>query len=217
MKTTVLLALVFITMVAGGCTTADEPRLDSLAVTAQQLRPLLNSERIELKFGSYAIRVIKNDNAIRVSNLYSTSQGQETTRTLAVVVYPENMDALLFEEHQKVVSGQSLGAVFKSSGWKIEKKHRYFGELDTVGHYSKLHSLMGRSVGEQLAVHIYDFVVSKGEKELHYATISEVHHPDYLESMDLSEVYKTEYKNKLELNKSIELQLKRIEMELKSL
>ena len=183
-------------------------------VDAETLRPLLNSERIKIKFGSYAIDVIKNKKNIRMSNLYSSKNGENTTRTLAVVTYPEQLNPKLSKEHQAIVSGQSLGAVFKRSGWKIEKKHVYFGEVDSSKALSKVYSLMGGIRPTNLSIHIYDFYVNKNGSALHYATISEVHHPVYLNSSDLKEIYSKEfdkYHNRSDLATSI---LRRVELEM---
>ena len=72
------------------------------SVTAKMLRPLLNSERIRLKFGSYGIEVLKQAGSLRVSNLFSKSDDVKTTRTLAVVSYPEQIPKALAKSHQLI-------------------------------------------------------------------------------------------------------------------
>jgi hydroxymethylpyrimidine pyrophosphatase-like HAD family hydrolase len=42
-----------------------------------------------------------------------------------------------------------------------------------------------------LAIHLYDLVVSKNGAEAVYATIGEVHHPDYLNLEQLRAIYGT--------------------------
>jgi hypothetical protein len=138
---------------------------------------LLNSERIEKKFGGYGIDVLYNSDRLRVSNLYD---GKKITRTLAVVDYPETIDSSFSTEHQLIVNGGSIGSVFKSHGWKIEKKNIYLGELSPAADYKKLYALMGNIPPSKLSVWIYVFYISKEGKAFPYATISEIYHPGYL-------------------------------------
>jgi hypothetical protein len=143
---------------------------------------LLNSERIEKKFGGYGIDVLYNSAQLRVSNLYD---GKKITRTLAVVDYPETIDSSFSKEHQIIVAGGSIGNVFKSHGWIIEKKNIYLGELAPSAEYKKLYALMGNIPPSKLSVWIYVFYIRRGEKSFPYATISEVYHPDYLSLANL--------------------------------
>lgn len=175
----------------------------SSAVTAKILRPLLNSERIKLKFGSYGIDVLQNKRKIRVSNLYSKKDNIKTTRTFAVVVYPEVVAPEFKRVHQQIVGGGSIGATFKKSGWKITKQHSYFGKIDSSTKFTQLYQLMGGIKPSDLAVHLYQLNVSKGGKELHYATIAEVHHPDYLTSTELQAIYKEQYEDLQKTNSDI--------------
>ena len=48
-------------------------------------RALLNSERIEQRFGSYGITVLEQSDLTRVSNLYTLEEERETCRTFAIV------------------------------------------------------------------------------------------------------------------------------------
>ena len=73
-------------------------------------RPLRNSDRIKIKYGSYGIDIIENGDNIRVSNLYSTHNDVKTNRTFAVVAFPDIIEAAFKTEHQSVINGQSIGA-----------------------------------------------------------------------------------------------------------
>ncbi len=150
------------------------------------LRPLLNSERIAMEFGSYGIDVLESDARVRVSNLYSLHQGIKICRTFAVVHFPESIESAYSVEHEAILSGQSIGAVFAQHGWTIEKINRYFGVLHST---DRVADLMGEIAPQPLAVHLYDFKVSKPGTSLTYATIAEVHHPDYLSVADLQSIY----------------------------
>lgn len=150
---------------------------------------LLNSERIELEFGSYGIEVLESSDSLRVSNLYSLHDGQKVCRTFAVVRYPDVIDSSFAAEHRRIVAGQSIGSVFKGSGWSIEKKHRYFGVMPVRPEHKRVKTLMGALSADRLAVHVYVLVVKRSGLSFDYATIAEVHHPDYLSIDDLRAIY----------------------------
>jgi len=79
-------------------------------------RQLLNSERIAARFGNYGIEVLAGDSRERVSNLYSEANGERTCRTFAVVRYPAAIDSAVAAEHDEIVRGGSIGAVFAAHG-----------------------------------------------------------------------------------------------------
>ena len=169
------------------CLSAELAAQAPLATPSEaELRPLLNSERIAMEFGSYGIDVLESDARVRVSNLYSLHQGIKICRTFAVVHFPEFRENAFSVEHEAILSGQSIGAVFTQHGWTIEKINRYFGVLDST---DRVTDLMGEIAAQPLAVHLYDFKVSKPGTSLIYASIAEVHHPDYLGVADLQRIY----------------------------
>lgn len=92
-------------------------------------------------------------------------------------------------EHRDIKSGQSIGEVFKSGGWTIDKQNVYFGEIAASPEFALVYTSMGLVSEAGLAVHIYQMWVSKNGSHLRYATITEVHHPDYLDLNQLQEVY----------------------------
>lgn len=143
---------------------------------------LLNSERIEKKFGAYGIDVLYNSTGLRVSNLYD---GKKITRTLAIVNYPETIDSSFSKEHQQVVNGGSIGSTFKAGGWKIVKKTICLGELPPSADYKALYKLMGNITPQKLSIWMYVFYIQKNGSEYPYVTISEIYHPDYLSLADL--------------------------------
>ena len=167
---------------------------------------LLNSERIEKKFGGYGIDVLYNSAQLRVSNLYD---GKKITRTLAVVDYPETIDSSFAKEHQIIVAGGSIGNVFKSHGWLIEKKNIFLGELAPSADYKKLYALMGNIPPSKLSVWIYVFYIRRQGKAFAYATISEVYHPDYLSLADLKCI-NSDAGAYLERTKAVNKELKRV-------
>lgn len=152
-------------------------------------QPLLNSERIERRFGSYGIEVLKSTPRVRVSNLYSGHGSSKICRTLAVVLYPEQPDPRLTTEHQLIVDGGSIGATFKRRGWSVSKRHLHYGAIDPAPAAPRLERLMGIPPTESLALHIYALAVSRRGIAVDYATIAEIHHPDYLSPADLQPIY----------------------------
>ena len=116
----------------------------------------------------------------------------KTTRTLAIVFYATKIHPPFADEHQKIVAGGSIGSVFKDKGWSISKKHRYFGEISSSPKYRRLYQMMGGIAPSNLTVHVYDFNISKEGEEFKYATISEIHHPDYLGLDEVEVIYDEE-------------------------
>lgn len=153
-------------------------------------RELLNSERIGQTFGSYGIEVIENGEAVRVSNLYSGDGDDRVTRTFAVVQYPDEIDAAFAAEHETIVDGGSIGAVFTDNGWTVRKRHRFFGVLESS---PRVERMMGGIAAQALATHVYVLDVLKAGTELEYAAIVEVHHPDYLSLDELRSIYGERY------------------------
>lgn len=149
-------------------------------------RELLNSERIEAKFGSYGIEVLEQNAVRRVSNLYSGSGDEKTCRTFAVVSYVGTVDPQLTAEHEAIVAGGSIGAVFVAAGWEVRKSHLSYSEYRAT---PRLASLMRIAERTSLATDIYALDVAKDGRIIEYATLVEIHHPDYLTRRDLSAIY----------------------------
>ena len=159
-----------------------------LAACASQ-NQLLNSERIQKTFGSYGVEVLQASSEGRVASLYSDAGDVKVTRTFAVVKFSGRVRPTFANEHSQVESGQSLGAVFKSAGWEIEKHNIFVGEMEIPAKYGLLSELMQIDLPQYLATHVYLFVIRKGKNSYRYATITELHHPDYLSATDLRATY----------------------------
>jgi len=159
-----------------------------LAACGSQV-PRLNSEQIERTFGSYGVDVIRSSNDVRVSSLYSGSGEGKVTRTFAVVKFSGRIRPAFANEHAQVESGRSLGAVFKSAGWEIEKRNVFIGGLEVPAKYGLLSELMQIGLPAELATHVYQFTIRRDERTYNYATIVELHHPDYLSVDGLRSLY----------------------------
>lgn len=148
----------------------------------------LNSERIEQRFGSFGIEVLYQDAALRVSNLYSLERGRRVCRTFALVRFAP-VPPQLEREHELIEDGGSLGAVMQANGWAVHKRHLYLGEVALEPRFVELVRLMAGIAAPALAVHVYRLSVSREARSLDYATVLEVHHPDYLDLARLSAAY----------------------------
>ena len=151
----------------------------------------LNSERIERVFGSYGLRVLEQQPQLRVTSLFSNSITGPVCRTLATVRFPANLPAALADPHRAIVQGGSIGATLRESGWEIRKVNRHLGTISVPEDAARLSALMKIGVPDALAMHIYDLDVHRGEEHYRYATIIEVHHPDYLSASSLQTLYET--------------------------
>ena len=153
-------------------------------------RELLNSERIAAAFGSYGIEVLEQNALSRVSNLYSGAGDEKTCRTFAVVRFFPRIDPQVSAEHAAIVAGGSIGAVFVAAGWEVRKTHLSYSEMRGT---PRLASLMRIAEYRGLAVHIYALDVAKAGQTVAYATIVEIHHPDYLRREELPAIYGPAY------------------------
>ena len=162
-----------------------------------------NSERIRLKFGSYGIEVLESGQGIRVSNLYSIDEGIRTNRTFAVVAYPDIIEPEFSKEHEAILKGESIGIVFRNNGWVVDKRHQYFGKVEVLSDYSGVDSVFGDIGRAQPVIHVYSLFVKKDSSEFRYASIAEVHHPDYLKLEDLNAIYGNDLIGALEKNEDV--------------
>ncbi len=164
------------------------------AVPVEKHPPELgNSDRIRLKFGNYGIEILENGLKLRVSNLYSIDGGVKTNRTFAVVSYPAVIAPEFSKEHGAIINGQSIGIVFKDNGWFIDKRHLYFGSLESSSACLDVDLIFGDIGKFQPVIHLYSLFVRKNGFEFQYASIAEVHHPEYLDLDDLSLIYGHEF------------------------
>lgn len=136
---------------------------------------LLNSQRIELRFGSYGVDILKQDaqNGTRLSNLYSLKGQEKISRTIAFSRFA-HMDESLKKAHEKILSGGSIGSTLKEHGFQVKKKIFYLKSLALP-----LQTMMHTNENSFATV-IYDLNVEKDGKVLTYCTILESYHPEFL-------------------------------------
>lgn len=150
---------------------------------------LLNSERIERRFGSYGIEVLASEAGLRRSGLLSYDGETATCRTYAVVQFTEQLDERYDDAHSRVLAGDSIGATFKEDGWDIRKHTLYIGTVRLPDVPTELGRLMRLTGSHDLALHIYQLIIVHDDTEVEYATILEAHHPEYLVEEDLLDTF----------------------------
>ena len=153
---------------------------------------LLNSERIEQRFGTYGIEVLASEAGLRRSNLFSYDGDTATCRTYAIVQFADQLDERYDEAHARVLAGDSIGATFREDGWDIQKHTLYVGVARMPEGPSEIRRLMRLTGAHDLALHIYQLVLVRGNIELEYATILEAHHPEYLTKKDLLAIFEVD-------------------------
>lgn len=170
--------------------TSFPPAVHAVMLSACATEPvLLNSERIEKRFGSYGIEVLASEAGLRRSSLYSLENGAPICRTYAVVRFADHLDDRYREEHAKVLAGNSIGAIFRSHGWDLHKQTIHIGRLALPQDSTAIGELMRLAGTTEIAMHVYQLLLVRNDQVFEYATIIEAHHPDYLSENELRELY----------------------------
>lgn len=175
----------------------------------EQLRPLLNSERIQSCFGSYGVEVLEQQGNLRISSLYSLDGESRITRTLAISEFASDLPASLEIAYQAIRAGASMGATLESAGWRVEKRHRYLGEIAISPNFRCMSGLPENHPGTLLAVQVYDLWVVREQQEFRFALLAELHDPRYLTLKDLHSIYAGMVDQLNQPDKPTELMLKR--------
>lgn len=166
------------------------PTVLAAVISACAAEPvLLNSERIEKRFGSYSVDVLASDAGLRRSSLFSMTDGKRVCRTYAVAQFADPLGEHCGDAHAKVLAGNSIGAIFRSQGWNVHKQTLHIGSLELPPGNHVIPRLMHIDTPCKLALHVYQLLLAKDSQVLEYATILEIHHPDYLSESDLYELY----------------------------
>lgn len=179
----------------------------------EQLRPLLNSERIQACFGSYGVEVLEQQGNLRISSLYSLAgstpassrergslphvggseaadipAGTHVTRTLAISEFASDLPETLQSPYQAIRRGASMGATLQAAGWQVDKRQRYIGEVPISTINDCLSGLPADSP-QPWAAQVYDLWVLRDGREFRFALLAELHDPSYLSLQDLQQIY----------------------------
>lgn len=150
---------------------------------------LLNSDRIEQRYGSYGVNVLSRDGSLRRASLYSLENGREVCRTYAITLFPDSIAGDIADIHETIVEGASIGATFRANGWAVRKLTLFIGSVELQDSAHPLAALMNIATPAVLATHVYELNVEKGSAVHRYARIVETHHPDYLGVDQLRDIY----------------------------
>lgn len=149
---------------------------------------ILNSERIEKKFGSYGVLVLAQDEkeGFRLSNLYSSQDGQRMARTIALTLYNPKMSDELKVAHEEILKGGSIGATLKKHGFSVDKQIFFRDNVSTMP--DKIRELM-HTKATNFAGIMYNLIAEKNGHLYFYCTITELYAPDFLTLSDVKEIY----------------------------
>ena len=140
----------------------------------------MNSEQILARFGSYAVRVLHQDEHYRLANLCSHHDGADICRTLAVTHFMAPTPAPLSEVDTLIRRGHSIGSTLKDAGLALSRNILAEGHTVCGDGFSQLagdHALAGSG----LVVRLYELCAGPEESSLAvYATIAEAHHPQHV-------------------------------------
>ena len=149
---------------------------------------LLNSTRIELKFGSYGVKVLAQDpvKGIRLSSLYSEHGNEQITRTLAFTRYESKVNDKLKMAHDEILAGGSIGTILKKHGFDLRKDLFFKGFLEDMP--DRVQLLMHTEEFLHAAI-IYNLVAIRENENYPYCTILEVYSPQFLSVAEVQQIY----------------------------
>jgi hypothetical protein len=208
-----LLAACLVLLLTADHALSREPADTRACPPMEQLRPLLNSERIQSCFGSYGVEVIEQQGNLRISSLYShaadNSADNRITRTLAISEFADGLPDSLQEAYAAIRAGASMGATLQASGWRVDKRHRYLGEVPASTNVRCMSGMPANQPPQQLAAQVYDLWVMREDEEVRFALLAELHDPSYLTLQDLRQIY-PEQANQLQVaDKTVQQMLQR--------
>ena len=154
-----------------GCATIDE----------------LNSERIRRLYGNYGVEVLTQTDVLRVTNLFSRADGLATCRTLAIVRFAPEAAANFSSAHAAIQAGASIGETLAQDGWTLEKTTRRLEAFNLTSASPLFERLMRIPAQSTLALHVYDLNAMRDGVAATYASIAELHHPDYWSASELAD------------------------------
>jgi hypothetical protein len=154
---------------------------------------MLNSERIEARYGSYGVTVLQQAGNRRLSCLYSNSGGNRTCRTIAIVMFEATVPAVLDGPLERIRAGASLGATLAADDWTIAKRHLHIGDYPVpADRRSAVAAHFRIDPPVTLGLHVYRLSARREDRDIPVATVLEIHHPDYLDATRLRRIYQTD-------------------------
>jgi len=139
----------------------------------------LNSQNIEARYGSYEIDLVEPGPLIRRAVMSSVDKGVRTCRTFALTEFIGRGEPEGSAARERILSGASIGATLLSEGWKLSKQTIHLGSVAVNEPTHRLLALMRLQAPQTLALHVYQMHIGRAHPDVEYATIGELHHPDY--------------------------------------
>ena len=140
----------------------------------------MNSEQILDRFGSYAVRVLHQDESYRVASLCSIHDGADVCRTLAVTHFASPVPEALKQADALIRQGHSIGSTLKDAGLALSRIMLAEG-IAACGAGFALLGGEAVTMGDELMIRLYELWAGSDESAQHvYATIAEAHHPQHI-------------------------------------
>jgi hypothetical protein len=139
----------------------------------------LNSDAIRTRFGSYGVRVLEQDRQRRLASLFSSHEGGEITRTLALTKFTVPVAPALQVIDRDIRAGASLGATLREAGWQVIKS----GAIECLGKAGGFFAGMagdGVTPESPILLRAYGLSASRDDANIDYATIAEAYHPQHI-------------------------------------
>ncbi len=160
------------------------------AVSTQSTgEPLLNSDLIRERFGSYHVDILRRSDSTRVSALSSEANGERICRTFAVTQFMPcdlPIDASVIAH---IEDGGSIGATLRRAGFEVDKQSLDISEVTIDDKSHAALQCMHLDAPLALALHIYTLGIRDRDKSSPFAIIAELHHPDFLTRPALQELF----------------------------
>ncbi len=168
-----------------------------------EVTPRLNSDTIKAAFGSYGVEVIEQVADTRVANLYSGHGDNKICRTLAVTEFTQPVDESLWSSHNKILSGESIGATLRAAGFAINKKLLVKTEVPANETFVAL-AKGTATLGTPLFTKVYALFAETDQQTILYAVIAEAYHPAHFPPVN------EEVTERSELHQAAERALKKL-------
>ena len=139
----------------------------------------MNSDKIRERFGHYGVELLEQSPRTRLASLYSLSDEQRITRTLALTRFELPAHPAVEEQDAQIRSGESIGATLRQAGWTVVKNKTTDCQV-TAGRRFAL--LGGSTLNPEAGVllRVYSLSVLKGDLAIDYATIAEAYHCEHI-------------------------------------
>ena len=150
---------------------------------------LLNSDLIRERFGSYHLDVLRRGDDTRVSSLSSGEDGKRVCRTFAVTQFLPGRLQVDAQVLRKIDDGGSIGATLRRAGLEVDKQTLVISDVSLDDAVHPALERMQLQAPATLALHIYTLGIRSDSDASPFAIIAELHHPHFLSSSQLFELF----------------------------